>query len=262
MRYFQIASTAFHTTSSAGYTRLAMAKRFDQYCPIAHALSLVGERWALLIVRELLRGPKRYTDLGLGLPGIGTNVLATRLRELEAAGVVRRRKLPPPAASMVYELTEYGAELEEVLHAAARWGARSLGLPTRDDDLDPDWGLNAFPALLYPERARGVTETYVVRVDDSVFTVALQDGRLSTALGETTHPDADMAMDMATFFTLSSGDLPPAEALADGRVRLDGDAEALERFFSIFSFAPRLAEPERDGERLGPPVVAAASART
>ena len=94
-----------------------MAKRYDQYCPMAHALSLVGERWALLVVRELLKGPRRYTDLAAGLPGIGTNVLATRLRELEEAGVVQRRKLPPPAASTVYELTEYGAGLEEVLHA-------------------------------------------------------------------------------------------------------------------------------------------------
>ena len=86
-----------------------MAKRFDQYCPIAHALSLVGERWSLLVVRELLKGPKRYTDLAAGLPGIGTNILAARLRTLEDGGVVHKRKLPPPAASTVYELTEYGA---------------------------------------------------------------------------------------------------------------------------------------------------------
>src|SRR5215217_4794110 len=160
-----------------------VAKRFDQYCPIAHALSLVGERWALLVVRELLRGPRRYSDLAAGLPGIGTNVLATRLRELEAAGVVERRKLPPPAASTVYELTAYGAGLEEVIHALARWGARTLGLPRRDDDLDPGWGLNAFPALLYPERARGLTETYVVRVEDDAFTVRLIDGRLRVDVG-------------------------------------------------------------------------------
>src|SRR4051812_43241339 len=184
-----------------------MAKRFDMYCPIAHALSLVGERWALLVVRELMRGPKRYTDLAAGLPGIGTNVLATRLRELEAAGVVSRRRLPPPAASTVYELTEYGAGLEEVLHAVARWGARSLGLPRADDELDPDWGLSAFPALLYPERARGLTETYVVAVDEGVYTVRLEDGHLRTEAGAAEAADADMAMDMATFFELASGDL-------------------------------------------------------
>ncbi|HEX2102717.1 MAG TPA: winged helix-turn-helix transcriptional regulator [Solirubrobacteraceae bacterium] len=236
-----------------------MPKRFDQYCPIAHALSLVGERWALLIVRELLRGPKRYTDLSAGLPGIGTNVLATRLRELEAAGVVARRKLPPPAASTVYELTEYGAGLEEVLHAMARWGARSLGLPRHDEDLDPEWGLNAFRALLYPERARGLTATYVVRVDDGVFTVRLDDGRLTTEVGAADAADADMAMDMATFYGLASGELPAPEALGDGRLRLEGDAGAAVRFFDIFTFAPRLEAPPASDGRLGPRVAPAAA---
>ena len=124
-----------------------MSKRYDQYCPVCHALGLVGERWALLVVRELLKGPKRYTDLLEGLPGVGTNILAARLRELEAGGIVRKRKLPPPAASTVYELTEYGQELEEPLYALARWGARSLGPPGKKDHLYPDWGLDAFAAL-------------------------------------------------------------------------------------------------------------------
>jgi DNA-binding HxlR family transcriptional regulator len=93
---------------------------------MAHALSLVGERWSLLIVRDLLHGPKRYTDLAQGLPGIGTNILAARLRDLETCGVVTKRKLPPPAASTVYELTEYGFELREAMYALARWGARTL----------------------------------------------------------------------------------------------------------------------------------------
>jgi DNA-binding HxlR family transcriptional regulator len=225
-----------------------MAKRFDQYCPIANALSIVGERWALLVVRELLKGPRRYTDLAAGLPGIGTNVLATRLRELEAGGVVARRRLPPPAASTVYELTEYGAGLEEVIHAIARWGARSLGLPRREDDLDPEWGLSAFPALLYPERARGLTETYVIRVDDDAFTVRLVDGRLHVGIGATENADLDVATDVATFFALASGGLPPRDAIEQGLVRLDGDPETLERCFRVFSFAPRLV-PAEDGAR-------------
>ena len=228
-----------------------MAKRFEQYCPIAHSMSLVGERWALLVVRELMKGPRRYTDLAGGLPGIGTNVLATRLRELEAAGVVTRRRLPPPAASTVYELTEYGAQLEEVLHAMARWGARSLGLPRTRDELDPDWGLNAFPALLYPERARDVTALYVVRIGDEVFTVGLDAGCLRVALGAHDEPDADMAMDFETFYALESGDLPAAAAIEDGRLRVDGDHEAAIRFFEMFSFAPRLAPVAGDGDRLG-----------
>jgi len=216
-----------------------MAKRFDQYCPIAHALSLVGERWALLIVRELMKGPKRYTDLAAGLPGIGTNILATRLRDLEEAEVVRRRKLPPPAASSVYELTEYGAELDEVMHAVARWGARTLGLPRPEDELEPDWGVNAFDALFYPERARGLTQTTVIRVDEHVFTVWLVDGALEVEAGAAEAPDLDATMRMETFFALASGDLDVREAASDGRVGLHGETEDLVTFFRVFSFAPR-----------------------
>ena len=114
-------------------------KRYDQYCPIAHALGLVGERWALLIVRELINGPRRYTDLAGHLPRIPTNILAGRLRDLEEGGVIRKRKLPPPAASQVYELTEYGRDLKPVLHALAHWGARSLGPPPAEADLQEGW---------------------------------------------------------------------------------------------------------------------------
>jgi DNA-binding HxlR family transcriptional regulator len=218
-----------------------VAKRFDQYCPMAHALSLVGERWSLLVVRELLKGPKRYTDLAAGLPGIGTNILAARLRNLEQAGVLRRRKLPPPAASTVYELTEYGAGLEEVLYALARWGARSLGPPGPDDVIYPDWGLNAFPALFNAEAARGLTETYVIRVDEDVFTVRLEHGRMSAALGEAEASDLDLATDMETFHALASGELAPSEALASGRLRSQGEPAALERCFTVLSLAPRAA---------------------
>lgn len=121
-----------------------MAKCYGQYCPVAHALDLVGERWSLLIVRELLEeGPLRYSDLHARLDGCGTNILAARLKTLEQGGVVRRRQLDPPAASWVYELTEYGAGLRDVLHVLAHWGARSLGPPTSLDDLEPGWLANA-----------------------------------------------------------------------------------------------------------------------
>lgn len=116
-----------------------MAKCYDQYCPVAHALDLVGERWSLLIVRELLEdGALRYSDLHARLDGCGTNILAARLKSLEQGGVIRRRRLDPPAASWVYELTEYGAGLREVLHVLAHWGARSLRPPDLTD-LEPGW---------------------------------------------------------------------------------------------------------------------------
>jgi DNA-binding HxlR family transcriptional regulator len=217
-----------------------MSRRYDQYCPVCHALGLVGERWALLVVRELLRGPKRYTDLIEGLPGIGTNVLAARLRELEDGGVVRKRKLPPPAASTVYELTEYGQELEEPLYALARWGARTLGPPGKGVDLYPQWGLNAFAALLDVEAAHGVTETYVMRIGDDVYTVKLMDGLLHVDVGAAEEPVLDAAMGRDTFYALASGERTPRTAIDDGQVQLTvGKAATLERFFELFSFAAR-----------------------
>jgi DNA-binding HxlR family transcriptional regulator len=125
-----------------------MAKRYDQYCPIAHALDLVGERWSLLVVRELMHGPRRYTDLAESLSGIGTNVLATRLKDLEACGVITKRTLPPPAASRVYELTDYGRDLRGAMRELAVWGARSLGPPTAESGLFDGWLANALDIVL------------------------------------------------------------------------------------------------------------------
>jgi DNA-binding HxlR family transcriptional regulator len=217
-----------------------MGRKFDQYCPMAHALSLVGERWSLLIARELLQGPKRYTDLLNGLPGIGTNILAARLRELEDCGVVQKRRLPPPAASTVYELTEYGSGLSEALYALARWGARTLGPPRADDVLYPEWGVNAFPALFDAGAARGLTETYVLEIDDDVFTARIVDGRLETTLGAADDADLTIELDMETFFALTGGELEPREAVESGRARIEGEIDAVERCFRVLSLAPRV----------------------
>jgi DNA-binding HxlR family transcriptional regulator len=127
-----------------------MPKRYDQYCPMAHALDLIGERWALLVVRELMHGPKRYTDLAEALSGIGTNVLASRLKDLEACGIVAKRTLPPPAASRVYELTAYGQGLRGTLRELALWGAQSLGPPTAGAGLFDGWLSNAMDIMLAP----------------------------------------------------------------------------------------------------------------
>jgi DNA-binding HxlR family transcriptional regulator len=225
-----------------------MAKRFDQYCPVAHAMCIVGERWALLIVRELLHGPKRYTDLRDGLPGIGTNILAARLRELEGGGIVRKRRLPAPAASTVYELTEYGAELEEVVYALARWGARSLGPPGPDDELYAEWGINALPAMFSPEAARGLTETYVLRIEGDVFSVRLENGHMQASVGAVEDADVAIETDMATFFRLTGRDLSPDEALEQALVSMDGDRAAFERCFEVFSLAPRTPAAARTGQ--------------
>jgi DNA-binding HxlR family transcriptional regulator len=143
-------------------------KRYDSYCPLAHALGLVGERWALLVVLELLSGPKRYTDLADQLPGIGTNILAGRLRDLEAGGIVTKRTLPPPAASRVYELTEYGRALRPVIRELALWGARSLGPPSDGDELFSGWLRNALDTVLAPLAPPGRFE---FRVGDEVASI-------------------------------------------------------------------------------------------
>ena len=207
---------------------------------MAHALSLIGERWSLLIVRELLHGPKRYTDLDHGLPGIGTNILAARLRDLEGCGVVQKRKLPPPAASTVYELTEYGTELKEVLYPLARWGARTLGPPKDDDELYPEWGVNGLPALFNAEEARGLTATYVLKIAGDVFTARIEDGELDVSLGAAEDADLTVEIDMDTFFALASGQLALREAVKSGHAHVTGDAAARDRCFRVLSLAPRV----------------------
>jgi DNA-binding HxlR family transcriptional regulator len=132
-----------------------VAKSYHQYCPIAHALDVVGERWSLLVVRELLEhGPLRYSDLHSRLDHCGTNILAARLRDLERGGVIRKRRLPPPAASSVYELTEYGEELRPVMHLLAHWGARSLGPPSSEEELRPGWLAGAL-RMAFPPTTTG-----------------------------------------------------------------------------------------------------------
>jgi len=170
-----------HNSKLSRYTA-HMAKHYDMYCPMAHALDLVGERWALLVVRELMPGPKRYTDLAEHLPGIGTNILASRLRDLEAAGIVEKRTLPPPAASRVYQLTRYGEDLRPVLRELALWGARSLGPPTDEDELFPGWLENALGTLLAPFAPPGRFE---FRVGDE--TASIVDGQAQS--GSVEDPD-------------------------------------------------------------------------
>ena len=149
-----------------------MAKRYEQYCPMAHALDLVGDRWALLVIRELMHGPKRYTDLVDRLQGIGTNILAARLRDLEHHGVVARRILPPPAASKVYELTDYGRELRPAMRELALWGARSLGPPTQQSELFDGWLANAMDIVIAPLAPSGRFE---FRAGDEVASLVDQE---------------------------------------------------------------------------------------
>jgi len=173
-----------------------VAKTYDQYCPIAHALDLVGERWSLLVVRELLeQGPLRYSDLHSRLSGCGTNILAARLRDLERGGVIQKRRLPPPAASSVYELTSYGQELRPVLHVLAHWGARSLGPPTPGEDLRPGWLAGAL-RIAFPPAATGRSVEF--RVGDEH--ASLVDGEVVCGVADA--PDAVVTTDACGFYRL------------------------------------------------------------
>jgi DNA-binding HxlR family transcriptional regulator len=171
-------------------------KSYNQYCPIAHALDVVGERWSLLIIRELVEhGQLRYSDLHAYLPHCGTNILAARLKELERNGVVTRRRLPPPAASTVYELTEYGQELRPVLHMLAHWGARSLGPPTDETELEPGWLPGALEMIFLEPPTDARIE---FRVGDEV--ASLVDGKPHE--GSIDDPDAVVTCDRAGFYRL------------------------------------------------------------
>jgi DNA-binding HxlR family transcriptional regulator len=172
-----------------------VSKSYDQYCPIAHALDLVGERWSLLVVRELLHdGPLRYSDLHARLDGCGTNILAARLKALEQGGVVRRRRLDPPAASWVYELTEYGEGLRDALHVLAHWGARSLRAPAASGDLEPGWLPGALRIAL-PKTTAGTIE---FRIGDELAS-AVGD---AVVAGSIDSPDAVVVGDPPGFYCL------------------------------------------------------------
>jgi len=206
-----------------------MHKGYDQYCPVAHALDLVGDRWALLVVRELMPGPKRYTDLSEHLPGIGTNILATRLRDLETAGIVIRRTLPPPAASRVYELTDYGRGLRSVIKELGLWGARSLGPPTAEEFLFPGWLQNAMDVILAPSAPSGRFE---FRVGDEV--ASLVDGVVQA--GSIDAPDVLVEGDPEGVYYLF------VERRLDC-VSITGNRELLERLIDVAPAPVELAPP-------------------
>ena len=158
-------------------------RSYRQHCGIARALDLVGERWAMLVIRDLILGPKRFTDLRDTLPGIATNVLTQRLKELERYGVIRRRPLPPPAASTVYELTEYGRELEPVLLALGRWGAKTIGEPTPGQSIRSQWFAVGLKAYFRPEAAQDVHATIAMHFEDDIgLSVQLDGGDVSVTV--------------------------------------------------------------------------------
>jgi len=207
-------------------------RTYGDACGIPRALDRVGERWALMVIRELVLGPKRFTDLRTGLPNASPNVLAQRLRELERAGIVRRRRLPPPAASQVYELTDWGAELEPVLLALGRWGARAPG-PPEGDGMSLDAHVLSLRTLFDPARAGGLDATLELRLGEQRFRAELAGGRLAIVPGEAAAPDATIEADAGALLAVVHG-RELGDALGAGEVTIAGDRRLAERFLRLF----------------------------
>lgn len=213
-----------------------MSKRsYQHYCPLVSALDLIGERWTLLIVRDLLLGPKRYKDLLHGLSGIGTNILAARLKELEEARIIRRRVLSPPAGSTVYELTEYGRELEDIILSLSRWGARSLRPRQPDQIFKP---ITLMLDLRENYRVGAVLRTNILVEmrfeEDEVYAIEITEGTLKVHYGSANHPDLIVNVDIETFLQLQARQFSTEEAQAQGLLRLDGKLDLWPVVFDLF----------------------------
>lgn len=215
---------------------------FGQYCGVARALEMVGERWALLVVRDLLVGPRRFSELRRGLPRIPTNVLSARLKELEEVGVVRRRLVPRPGRGVQYELTDYGRELDEVVGALGRWGARELGEPGPEEVLTTDALVMALRSAFQPANARGFRSSYELRVGDALVHARIADGTLEVAPGGL--PGADLVIEAGPVLReLMAGETTPAAAVRSGSVRLTGRKALFAAFVACFRIGPPPATP-------------------
>lgn len=219
-------------------------RSYKDGCAAAHALDLIGERWALLVVRELLLGPKRFTDIRAGVPNASPNVLAQRLRDLEASGVVRRRKLPPPAASRVYELTDWGRDLEPVIISLGRWGVRSPSKP-RDAELGTDSLILSLRTMFAPEATDALNASYELRLGEDCFRAEVADGRFEIERGVADEPDAVVETDAGTLAALIYEGRQLAEALRSGYIRIEGDRQAVERLLTLFPLPEPVAEAVR-----------------
>jgi DNA-binding HxlR family transcriptional regulator len=213
--------------------------RYAQLCPVARAAELLGERWTLPVIRELLVGPQRFSDLRRRLPGVSSSVLTQRLQRLEMRDIISRRELPPPAASTVFELTPLGEGLREAVLALARWGMALMEHSRPDDHYEPSWISLAFEVLASPEASRG--RRYEIRLPDgdAETVVCIAGGPDGTQLvrdapGLAGPADTTISGDSTTLLALITRQLDPAAAIEDGRVKAEGGAATLEDFASLF----------------------------
>jgi len=208
-------------------------RTYRDLCGIARALDVVGERWALLVVRELLYGPKRFADLQRGLPGMSQNVLTQRLRDLEASGVLVRRRGLPPVMGQVYELTGSGRELEPVLLALGRWGSPLPPGPDSAEELSPDALVVALRTTFRPDPAVNIRGSIELHLPDDAFVLTVRNQHLSAARG-TRATEAELAASVRTVQDLVFDARPLDDALLTGDARAEGDTALLRRFLVSF----------------------------
>lgn len=209
-------------------------RSYNQYCGLAYALDIVGERWTLLIVRELFAGPRRFKDLIDGLPDISTNLLTERLKSLEQQGLLRRRVLPPPAGSTVYELTPLGRALERTVLELGKWGSQFVPASAEGAHV---LRLGSYALTLKtffrPEHAQGLDETYELHVENEVLQVQVRAGDIHVQQGEASRADMVLYADMPSYLGLLSRQIEPEEAASRGLIRVEGDQGALTRFLNM-----------------------------
>jgi len=212
-------------------------RRYDDACGAAHALDLVGERWALLVMRELMMGPKRFSDLRADLPGISANVLTQRLEGLESAGVLVKRKLPPPASAQVYELTEWGYESEPIFQVLGRWAARS---PCHDPTLPLSAVslLLSFRTMFDPAKAKGVEMRVGMRLGREDYVVRIANGELTAARGDVEGAEFVLTSPPPLIAAAVYGKVP-FDALAESGLTIEGDRAAANRFVTFFALPPK-----------------------
>jgi DNA-binding HxlR family transcriptional regulator len=210
------------------------SRSYNQFCALAYALDFVGDRWTLLIIRELLIGPRRFKDLSDGMPGISTNLLSERLKSLEHQGILCRRVLPPPAGSTVYELTSLGRALEKSTLELGRWGSQLLPTSLKGVAL-PSLGAIALAikAFFHPEQAQGVNETYELHFGNEVLQVQIKEAEIQVQQGESLKPDVIFHTDMQSYLGLFTGQIKSDEAISGGLIRIEGDPGALSRLLNL-----------------------------
>ncbi len=218
-------------------------RSYDDACGAAHALDLVGERWALLVMRELMLGPKRFSDLRADLPGISANVLTQRLEGLEAAGILVRKRLPPPASTQVYELTPWGYESEPIFQALGRWAARS---PTHDPSLPLSAAslFLSFRTMIDPPRARGLEARVGFRVGSETFVAELSNGAITVDRGDPEGADVVFEGAARAIAAAVYGGQPLDGLAAVGALSIKGDRVLAERFVTLFPLPAKVKQAE------------------